>query len=97
MTLTFSLDSNTLPVELENETVDVSAGPALQCSAVLSVLTHYIIAVRQHHYVGEPVSRDIVRFYAYAFVRLARAIEDAFDRLNATVLRDALRPHRRRS
>jgi hypothetical protein len=52
MTLTFSLDSDTLPVELENETVDVSVGPALQCSAVLSVLTHYIIAVRQHHYVG---------------------------------------------
>jgi len=45
----------------------------------------------------EPVSRDIVRFYAYAFVRLASAIEDTFDRLNATVLRDALRPHHRRS
>jgi len=84
-------------VELENEAVDVSVGLAPQSSAVLGMLSHHIVTIGQHYYVGEPVGGEIIRVDACAFMRLARAIEDAFDRLNATVLRDALRPHRRRS
>ena len=50
----------TLFVELEYEAIDVCVVPALQCLAVLGVLSHHVVAVGQYHNVREAVGREII-------------------------------------